>query len=113
MEINKLNKTDIRFLNMLLRDVQYSPRTKEGLGFKPYAYYLEKKINGDISNISDFSVKDYESNRLNYFNKIMKKGIGSLFNYVDYDFFNVKRLIRIQLTKIRNIKREEECENGF
>ena len=94
----ELDKTDIRFLNMVLRDIQYAPNIREGLGFRPFAYYLQKKINKEEC-INP--IKEYEKERYNHINNIVKQK-KYLFEYKDPDFETLKKVIRKRLTDLKN-----------
>jgi len=101
----ELDKTDIRFLNMVLRDIQYAPNIREGLGFRPFAYYLQKKINKEEC-INP--IKEYEKERYNHINNIVKQK-KYLFEYKDPDFETLKKVIRKRLTDLKN-KWEENIQ---
>lgn len=42
----KLTDEEFNFINLMLNDIQTSPMTKEGYGYRIMAYTIQKKING-------------------------------------------------------------------
>lgn len=43
----KLSKEEFDFINFMLNDIQTSPMTREGYGYRIMAFHIQKKINGE------------------------------------------------------------------
>lgn len=64
----ELEKTELRFLTMILNDFMTSPYTKVGSEFRPYAFYLLKKLKG-----KPIFKKDIQKEYRKHVQKIVRK----------------------------------------
>jgi hypothetical protein len=70
----KLRKEEFDFINFMLSDIQTSPLTKEGCGYRLMAYAVMRKING--FKVNEFVREEFEKKQ----KESIKKYIDSIIN---------------------------------